>query len=95
MTSTPTSCCSGQGEGLGAGSPEGTEWTVPPLSTVADLGFDLRGGVDFVKGGGRKSLKVLTVEVKSHFQRVFAIFLIKLGLKLIASEASKEKIEKI
>jgi len=30
-------------------------------STVADPGFDLRGGVDFVNGGwGRKSLKVLT-----------------------------------
>jgi len=36
--------------------------------SVADPGFDLRGGVDFVNrgggGGGRKSLKVLKVEVK-------------------------------
>jgi len=33
---------------------------------VADPGFDIRGGVDFVNGGGagRKSLKVLKVEVK-------------------------------
>ena len=33
--------------------------------SVADPGFDLRGGVDFVNGGGvgRKSLKVLKVEV--------------------------------
>jgi len=36
---------------------------------VADPGFDLRGGgVDFVNGGrGRKSLKVLKVEVKVVF----------------------------
>jgi len=37
---------------------------------VADPGFDLSGGVDFVNGGwgggGTKSLKVLEVEV-SHF----------------------------
>jgi len=37
--------------------------------SVADPGFDLRGGVDFVNGGGggRKKLKGLTGEVKSHF----------------------------
>ena len=36
---------------------------------VADPGFDLRGGVDFVYGGegGRKSLKVLTVKVNVIF----------------------------
>ena len=57
---------------------------------VADSGFDLRGGgVDFVNGVGegcRKSLKVLTVEVKVICQPVLAMFLPKLGLKLIASE---------
>ena len=37
-------------------------------NSVADPGFDLRGGVDFVNGeGGRTSLKMLRVEVKSHF----------------------------
>jgi len=37
-------------------------WLYKP---VADPGFDIRGGVDFVNGGGgRKSLKVLKVEVK-------------------------------
>jgi len=36
---------------------------------VADPGFDLWGArrVDFVNGGGRKSLKVLKVEVKVIF----------------------------
>jgi len=38
------------------------------------------------EGGGRKSLKVLKVEVKAFFQRVLAIFLLNLYLKLIASE---------
>ena len=34
-------------------------------ASVADPGFGLREGVDFVnRGGGRKSLKVLKVEVK-------------------------------
>ena len=34
--------------------------------TVADPGFDLSGGVDFLNGGGgRKALKVLTVEEKA------------------------------
>jgi len=48
---------------------------------VADPGFDLRG-VDFVNGGGegvRKSLKVLKVEVKVIFKRVWAVFLLKLS----------------
>ena len=36
-------------------------YTKNRLSSVVDPGFDLRGGVDFVNGG-RKSLKVLTVE---------------------------------
>ena len=60
---------------------------------VADPGFDLRGGVDFVngEGGGRKSLKMLKIEVKVILKRVLAIFLLKLCLKLVASE---EKIEK-
>jgi len=53
---------------------------------VADPGVWLGGG------GGRKALKVLTVEVKAIFGVIFAIFLLKVGLKLIASE---EKIEKI
>jgi len=42
-------------------------------------------------GGGRKSLKVLKVEIKVVFSVFLAIFLSKLCLKLIASE---EKIEK-
>jgi len=35
------------------------------IHAVARPGFDL-GGVDFVNMGGKKSLKMLTVEVKSH-----------------------------
>jgi len=59
---------------------------------VAAPGFDLRGAWDFVNGGGgRKSLKVLKVKVKVIFKRVLALFLLKLCLKLIASEASAEK----
>jgi len=38
---------------------------------------------------------VLTVEVKVIFSVFLAIFLLKLGLKLIASEASEEKKETI
>ena len=46
-------------------APAHTRYTFYPTFTVADPGFDLRGGVDVVnKGGGRKSLKVLKVEVK-------------------------------
>jgi len=61
--------------------------------SVADPGFDLRGGVDFVNGG-RKSSKVLKVEVKVIFKRVLAVFLLKLCLKLIGSEASEEILRK-
>ena len=63
------------------------------IVSVADPGFDLRGGVDFVNGG-RKSSKVLKVEVKVIFKRVLAVFLFKLCIKLIASEASEENFEK-
>jgi len=42
----------------------------------------------------RKSLKVFKVEVKVIFKRVLAVFLLTLCLKLIASDASEEKIEK-
>ena len=54
------------------------------------------GGVDFVNRGegGRKSLKVLKVEVKVILKRVLVLFLLNLCLKLIASEASEEKNEK-
>jgi len=42
---------------------------------LADPGFDLRGGVDFVKGGGgRKSLKLLKVEVKVIFSVFWPYF---------------------
>jgi len=43
---------------------------------VAVPGFDLRGGgVDFVNGGGgRKSLKVLKVEVKVIFSMLWPYF---------------------
>jgi len=40
------------------------------VAAEADPGFDLRGGgVEFVNwgGGGRTSLKMFRVEVKSHF----------------------------
>ena len=38
------------------------------MYTVADPGFDLGGVLSTgVGGGGRKSLKVLTAKVKSHF----------------------------
>ena len=50
--------------------------------------------MDFVNGGGRQSLKVLKVEVKGSLKRVLAIFLLKICLKSIASEASHEKNEK-
>jgi len=69
---------------------------------VADPVFDLRRGVDSVNGGGggRKSLKVLKVEVKVIFSACFshtsikiidvcivlAILLLKLLIKIIASE---------
>ena len=48
---------------------------------MADPGYDLSGwDMDFVNGGkgggvGRKSLEMLTVESKSSFKRVLAIFL--------------------
>ena len=46
---------------------------------MADPGFDLGGGgVNFVKWGwGRKSLKVLTLEVKVKILHVLALFLLK------------------
>jgi len=47
------------------------------------------GGVDFVNGVGggvKKSLKVLTVEVKVIFEHVLALFILQLGLKFLASE---------
>ena len=52
--------------------------------------------MDFVngEGGGRKSLKMLKIEVKVILKRVLVVLLLKLCLKLIASEASEEKIEK-
>ena len=51
--------------------------------------------MDFVNrgGGSRKSLKVLKVEVKVILAW-FGHFLLKLCIKLIASEAGEEKIEK-
>jgi len=62
--------------------------------SVAVTGFDYwGGGMNFVNGSGvgRKSLKMLTVDV-SHILACFAIFLLKLCLQSIASE---EKVEKI
>ena len=47
---------------------------------MADPGFDLTGGVDFVNGGvgggggGRKSLKVLKVEVKVIFSVFWLLY---------------------
>ena len=54
----------------------------------------LGGGVNFVNGGCRQSLKVLKVEVKIIFQRVLAIFLLKLCLKIIASEEKFVKMQR-
>jgi len=56
--------------------------------TLGGRGLCQRGG------GGRKSLKVLEVEVKVIVLRVLVNFLLELSLKLIASKASEEKIEK-
>jgi len=64
---------------------------------VADPGFDLRVGAWTLStgvGGGRKcrkSLKVLEVEVKVIFSVFLAIFLLKVCLKLFASEEKNEK----
>jgi len=44
-----------------------------------------------VGGVGRKSLKVLQVEVKVILKRVLVLFLLNLCLKLIASEEKNEK----
>jgi len=66
-----------------------------PTISVADPGFDLRGGawtLSTAEGGGfRKLLKVLKVEVKVIFNVFLVVFILKLCLELIASE---EKIEK-
>jgi len=66
---------------------------------VADPGFDLTGGVDFVngQGGSRKSLKVLKVEVKvifSVFWRHLGHISIKIRLLMIRERSEREKIEK-
>ena len=55
------------------------------MSTVTDPGFDLRGV-------GQKIIECVEGLRKSHFQRVSAILLLKVCLKLI--EASEEKNEK-
>jgi len=62
-----------------------------PIPVIQDLtlGWTLSTG----RGWGRKSLKVLKVEV-SHFKRVFAVCLLKLCLQLTSSEASEDKNEK-
>jgi len=45
---------------------------------VADPGFDLRGAWTLsTGGGGRKSMKVLKVEVKVIFERVLVIYKVK------------------
>jgi len=51
------------------------------IGTVADPGFDLRGGVDLVNGGGgRKSLKVLTDWNKRQFLAGFGHISIKITI---------------
>jgi len=52
---------------------------------VADPGFDLRGGV----GGGRKSLKVLTVQLKCHFLACSCHISIKIMLKMNRERRTK------
>jgi len=66
------------------------------LISVADPGFDLRGGRALFQreGRGRKSSESVVGLNKSHFSVFLAIFLLKLWFKLIASEASEEKNEK-
>ena len=66
------------------------------MAAVADPGFDLRGGALSTGGDGgcRKSLNVLKVQVKVILKRVLVVYLLNLCLKLIASEASEEKIKK-
>jgi len=63
--------------------------------SAAGPGFDLRGrGLCQRGGGGRESLKELKVEVKLILKRVLVVFILNLCLKLIASEACDEIIEK-
>jgi len=61
--------------------PEANPYNYFKCIPVAYPGFDLGGG-------GRKSLKVLKVEVKT----CLAIFVLKSCLKQIASEEKREKI---
>jgi len=60
---------------------------------LADPGFDLKGGVDFVNGeGGRKSLKLLKVEVKvilACFGHIAITIMLKTN-----RERSEQRIEK-
>ena len=59
-----------------------THWRIQDLTL---------GGAWTLSTGGRKSLKVLKVEVKVILKRVLVLFLLHLCLKLVASEASEEK----
>ena len=64
------------------------------MYTLADPGFDLRGGgVDFVngEGGGRKSLKVLNVEVNVIILACFGHISIKTMLKSNRERSERQK----
>ena len=64
---------------------------------MADPGFDLNGrGVDFVNGRvGRKSLKVLTVEVKVNFGMDFGPITMKISFKLNRERSDRKDWEKL
>ena len=71
------------------------------VRTVAAPEFDLRGGRGLCqrwgRGGGRKSLKVLKVEVKvilSVFWRRLGHISIKIRLQMIRERSKRENIEK-
>ena len=68
------------------------QWRIQDL-TLGGRGL-CQGGAWTLSRGGRKSSKVLKVEVKVILNRVLAVFLLKLCLKFIASEASEDKFEK-
>ena len=61
-------------------------------SPVAYPRFDLRGAWTLSDwGGGKKVIESVGGRSKCHFMRVLATFLLKLYLKLIASEEKNER----
>jgi len=61
---------------------------------VADPGFGLRGGAWTLStggGGGRKPLKVLTVEIKTSFLACFCHISLKIMLKMNRERSERRK----